>query len=259
VRILILGGTAQARELVAELRPREEHRIIFSLAGRTDEPALPDLPGGRVRVGGFGGAEGLAEFLRAESIDVLVDATHPFAQVISGHAATAAAEAGTRLLALRRPAWQAQPGDRWIHVPDVPAAAQQAAGLADDLCVFVTTGRMEAAAYARDERHTYLIRAVTAPDGALPPRRSVVLDRGPYTVAGESALMARHDVAALVTKNSGGPSTAAKLVAARQRGIPVIMVDPPVPPSGAEAFTSVAELAGALTRTDLYPVADASA
>jgi precorrin-6A/cobalt-precorrin-6A reductase len=259
VRILILGGTAQARELAAELSHREEHQIIFSLAGRTDEPALPDLPGGRVRVGGFGGADGLAEYLRAESIDVLVDATHPFARVISENAADAAFEAGTRLLALRRPPWRAQPGDRWVHVPDVPAAARHAAGLADGLCVFVTTGRMEAAAYAEDERHTYLFRAVTAPDGVLPPRHTVILDRGPYTVAGESALMERHGVAALVTKNSGGPSTAAKLDAARERGIPVIVVDPPAPPSRAEAFASVADLAGVLTRIDPYPVADASA
>ena len=242
VQILILGGTAQARELVEGLRIRGEHQIIFSLAGRTDAPALPDLPEGRLRVGGFGGAEGLSAFLRTESIDLLIDATHPFARVMSAHAADAARAAGVRLLALRRPAWTPQPGDRWTRVPDVRAAAGHCAALPDGLGVFVTTGRMELAAYAGDDRHPYLIRAVTAPDCPLPPRHTVVLDRGPYTVEAESELMARHGIGVLVTKNSGGSATAAKLTAARERGIEVIMVEPPAPPPGVETAATTADV-----------------
>ncbi|WP_194892177.1 cobalt-precorrin-6A reductase [Catenulispora pinisilvae] len=242
MRILILGGTAQARELATGLRSRNEYRIIFSLAGRTHEPALPDLPRGQLRVGGFGGVEGLRGYLRAESIDVLIDATHPFARVMSAHAVDAARTAGVRLLALRRPAWTAQPGDRWTHVPDVKTAAEHVAALADGRCVFVTTGRMELAAYAGDERHAYLIRAVTAPDGPLPPRHTVVLDRGPYSIEAEAQLMAHHDVGALVTKNSGGSATAAKLTAARRRGIPVTMVDPPAPAPGVETAATTADV-----------------
>jgi precorrin-6A/cobalt-precorrin-6A reductase len=251
VRVLILGGTASARELATELRSRDEHRIIFSFAGRTDEPTLPELSerqgahGTQVRIGGFGGIEGLAAYLRAEKIDVLIDATHPFATTISEHAVDAANAAGVRLLALHRLAWTAQPGDRWTHVPSVPDAAQHVAALphdGPDECVFVTTGRAELEAYAQDEQHAYLIRTVSPPTGALPPRHTVVLDRGPYTVEGESALMARYGVSALVTKNSGGEATAAKLTAARLRNIPVIIVDPPAPPAGVTAAATTAEI-----------------
>lgn len=251
MRILILGGTAQARELAAELCARDEHRIILSLAGRTGETALPVPSGSRLRVGGFGGADGLAAYLRCESIDVLIDATHPFAGAISENAAAASTESGIRLLAIRRPRWQARPGDRWTHVPDVASAAAHAAESADGLCVFVTTGRLEARAYASDQQHTYLIRTVTAPDGPLPPHHTLVLDRGPYTVAGETELMARHDVAVLVTKNSGGTSTSAKLTAARQRGIPVIMVDPPALPAVDEVYFEVAEVVRRVNRDHL--------
>jgi precorrin-6A/cobalt-precorrin-6A reductase len=238
VRVLILGGTASARELATELRSRDEHRIIFSFAGRTGEPTLPEASD--VRIGGFGGTEGLAAYLRAESIDVLIDATHPFAQAISEHAVGAANAAGVRLLALRRPAWTAEPGDRWTHVANVPDAARHVAALPDEGSLFVTTGRSELEAYAQDERHAYLIRTVSKPTGALPPRHTLVLDRGPYTVEGEAALMARHDVSALVTKNSGGESTEAKLTAARPRNLPVIIVDPPEPPAGVTSARTVA-------------------
>jgi precorrin-6A/cobalt-precorrin-6A reductase len=239
VRVLILGGTAEARALAAELHGRNGCRVVSSLAGRISQPVLPE---GEVRVGGFGGVDGLADYLRAEGIDTLVDATHPFAQVMSEHAALAAGRADVRLIALRRPGWSPQPGDWWIRVPDIDEAARHAAELPEGWCVFVTTGRRGLAAYARDERHIYLIRTVDPPDGALPPRRAVVLDRGPYTLDGETALMERHDVCALVTKNSGGASTEAKLIAARQRGIPVLIVDPPAPPAGVEAVDSVARV-----------------
>jgi precorrin-6A/cobalt-precorrin-6A reductase len=225
VRVLILGGTAEGRALAAELHGRDGCEVVSSLAGRT---ARPVEPAGAVRVGGFGGAGGLARHLREEAVDVLVDATHPFAATVSEHAARAAQETGTRLITLRRPEWPAEPGDRWVHVADVAAAAREAASVAEAGSVFVTTGRKDVGAYSADARHHYLIRTVEAPGGELPPRHTLLGDRGPYTVDGEGALMDEHRVCVLVTKNSGGALTAAKLVAARMRGIPVIMVDRPV-------------------------------
>jgi precorrin-6A/cobalt-precorrin-6A reductase len=244
VKVLILGGTAQARALAAELHGRDGCRVVSSLAGRTSRPTLPE---GEVRVGGFGGAEGLADYLRAEAIDVLVDATHPFAQDISAHAAQAAEATGVRLIALRRASWSRQPGDRWIHVPDIEGAAREAAATRDGGCVFVTTGAGGLAAYAADVRHPYLIRTVDPPTEALPPRRTIVLDRGPYAVEGETALMDEHEVCVLVTKNSGGELTKAKLTAARQRGIPVIMVDPPAPAAGVVSVETVAQVVSLLS------------
>lgn len=246
---MILGGTAEARALAAALNGREgNHVVVSSLAGRVAHPALPD---GQVRIGGFGGAEGLADYLRAEAFDALIDATHPFAAGISAQAAQAADGTGVRLVALRRPSWTAQPGDRWTHVPDIDDAARTAADLPeDDGCVFVTTGRGGLQAYARDQRHSYLIRSIEPPDPPLPPRHIVVLDRGPFTLEGETALLQRHAVHALVTKNSGGASTEAKLAAARLRGIPVIMLDPPAPADGVESAGSVAEVLGLLGLTE---------
>ena len=243
VRVLVLGGTAQARELAAELHGREGCRVVSSLAGRVSRPALPE---GEVRIGGFGGAGGLADYLRDEAIEVLIDATHPFAQVMSGQAAQAAEATGVRLIALRRPGWSPETGDRWIHVADIAEAARHAADLPDDECVFVTTGRGGLEQYAGDERHDYLIRTVDPPTETLPPRHVVVLDRGPYTVDGETALMERHGVSVLVTKNSGGSSTEAKLVAARRRGIPVVMIEPPAPRADVESVGTVAQAVGLL-------------
>jgi precorrin-6A/cobalt-precorrin-6A reductase len=237
VKVLILGGTAEARTLASDLHGREGCRVISSLAGRVGDPALPE---GEVRIGGFGGAGGLARYLRDESIDVLVDATHPFALHISAQAAQAADDAGIRLIALRRPGWSVQPGDRWVCVNDVTEAARFAAQLPEDDCVFVTTGRRDLEAYAADGRHAYLIRSIEPPDTALPPHHTIVLDRGPFTLDDEAALMEQHGVAALVTRNSGGEATEAKLAAARQRGIPVIIVDPPAPPVGVEVAADVA-------------------
>lgn len=254
VKVLVLGGTADARALAAELHQREGCHVVSSLAGRTSRPT--PVPGA-VRIGGFGGAEGLTRYLREEAIDVLIDATHPFADSISEHACLSAQAAGVRLIALRRPRWQAQPGDRWTHVADVAEAARVAAVTApEDGCVFVTTGRQGLENYAGDSRHRYLIRTIEPPTGALPPRCTVVLDRGPFTVEAETALLAKHNVSTLVTKNSGGGSVAAKLVAARRRAIPVILVDPPALPAVAETVETVAEAmaaAGAGERTASEP------
>jgi precorrin-6A/cobalt-precorrin-6A reductase len=249
VKVLILGGTAEARALAAALHRHQGcSAVVSSLAGRVTQPLLPE---GQVRIGGFGGAPGLAEYLRAEAFDAMVDATHPFAAGISAEAAQAADAAGVRLLALRRPSWSAQPGDRWTHVPDIDHAARCTAELPEDNpgCVFVTTGRRGLEAFAQDPRHTYVIRSIEPPGPPLPPRHIIVLDRGPFTLEDETALMERHAVSVLVTKNSGGAATEAKLTAARLRGIPVIVVDPPAPPDGVEQAPSVPDVLTLLNLT----------
>lgn len=236
VRILILGGTGEARELAAELTAAGIDSLS-SLAGRVRQPRLPDGP---VRIGGFGGADGLAAFLRAEGITTIIDATHPFAIAITRNAAEAASRTGVPLLVLRRPAWPADPS--WDAVPDIHAAAAAVRGWGGE-CVFLTTGRRDLGAFAADEEHRFLVRAVDPPDGPVPPHMTLVLDRGPYSVDGESALMREHGAGLLVTKNSGGPMTAAKLQAARDLGVRVIVVQRPPLPAGASVVATVAEAA----------------
>ena len=227
MRVLILGGTGEARSLAAEMATDQRFEATSSLAGRVRDPALPL---GDVRIGGFGGQDGLVDYLRAERIEAVVDATHPFAATISAHASGAARAARVPIVAVRRPGWTASPGDDWRRVPDITAAARAAAS-APDGCIFVTTGRRDLAAYAGDDRHDYLVRTVDQPQGAVPRRMTLVLDRGPFTAQDELSLMRRHDVRMLVTKDSGGDMTSAKLAAARELGIPVVMVDrPPLPP-----------------------------
>lgn len=238
MRILILGGTGEARELAAELAAAGID-VLSSLAGRVRQPRLPEGP---VRIGGFGGADGLAAFLRAEGITSIVDATHPFATAITRNAAEAASQAGVPLLVLRRTAWPEDPA--WDTVADIHAAAAAVRGWAGE-SVFLTTGRRDLGAFAADEKHRFLVRAVDPPGGddPVPPRMTLVLGRGPYTVDGESALMRDHGVGLLVTKNSGGPMTAAKLQAARDLGIQVIVVRRPPLPPGSSTVTTVAEAA----------------
>jgi precorrin-6A/cobalt-precorrin-6A reductase len=231
VRILILGGTGEARELAAALTAAGAD-LISSLAGRVSRPRLPDGP---VRVGGFGGADGLAAFLRAEGVTHVVDATHPFAETITANAAQAAEIAGLPRLVLRRPPWD--PGTSAEAVPDIRAAAAAVRAWPGQ-GVFLTTGRRDLGAFAADDRHRFLVRTVDPPDGPVPPRMTLLLDRGPYTVEGESALIREHRIGLLVTKNSGGPMTAAKLTAARELGVPVVMVErPPLPPGSPVAAT----------------------
>ena len=234
VRILILGGTGEARDLAAELVAAGVD-VLSSLAGRVRQPRLPDGP---VRVGGFGGAEGLAAFLRAEGITAVVDATHPFAGTITAHAARAASQAGVPLLILRRPEWEADPS--WDVVADIRDAAAAVRAWPGE-SVFLTTGRRDLDLFAADDRHRFLVRTVDPPEGPVPPHMTLVLDRGPYTVEGESALIRQHGVGLLVTKNSGGPMTAAKLRAARDLGVQVLMVARPPLPPGSAVVTTVAE------------------
>jgi precorrin-6A/cobalt-precorrin-6A reductase len=222
--ILILGGTAEARELAAEL-DGVGVPVVSSLAGRV---ANPRLPAGEVRVGGFGGPDGLARWLRDNGAAAVVDATHPFAQRISASAASACARAGVPLLRLERPGWSARPGDRWHRVCDLDAAAELLPHLGRR--VLLTTGRQGLAAFADVAECWFLVRCVDPPQPPLPARHEVLLDRGPYTLGGELALIDRHAIDVVVTKDSGGSLTEAKLDAARLRGLPVIVVERPPRP-----------------------------
>lgn len=235
MRVLVLGGTGEARALAAELARRPGVRVVSSLAGRVSDPALPV---GEVRIGGFGGVEGLVGYLRGERIDAVIDATHPFARTMTEHAVAAADVTRVPLVVLRRPGWQAQPGDDWTTVADIREAARVTAA-APEGCVFVTTGRRDLAAFAGDDRHTHLVRAVEPPEPPMPARTTVLLDRGPYTVDSETYLMRANGVVMLATKNSGGTMTRAKLVAARELGVPVVMVERPPVPSGARVVDTV--------------------
>lgn len=224
--ILILGGTGEGRRLAAELAADPEVAVTSSLAGRV---AAPRMPAGRVRVGGFGGADGLAAWLREHRVDVLVDATHPFAEAISRNAAHAATAVGVPLLALRRPGWTERPGDRWYPV----GSLEEAAGLLPRLGrrIFLTTGRQGLEAFAGLSGLSFLVRSVDPPEPPAPPLMRVLLDRGPFTLDGERELLREHRIEVLVSKDSGGDATAAKLTAARELGLPVVVVRrPPGPP-----------------------------
>lgn len=223
-RTLILGGTAEARELAAVLHA-DGHHVITSLAGRV---ARPRLPVGEVRIGGFGGPEALAAWLRAERIATVVDATHPFAERISASAARAADQAAVPLVRLERPGWSEGPHDRWHWVDGLEDAAALVSRLGSR--GLLTTGRQGLRAFAAVDDAWFLIRCVDPPDDPLPPRREVVLDRGPYTLEGELALIDGHAIDVVVTKDSGGDHTRAKLDAARARGLPVIVVRRPPRP-----------------------------
>ncbi|GLS52195.1 precorrin-6A reductase [Methylobacterium gregans] len=238
MRILILGGTGEASALARALAPRSDLACTLSLAGRTADPKPLPLP---TRIGGFGGPEGLAAYLRDERVERLIDATHPFAARISRNAALAAEAAGVPLLAVRRPAWARQPGDDWRAVASVPEAAD-AIGAAPRT-VFVTVGRNEAGAFARAPQHAYLVRTIEPLDGALPvPRLTEIRARGPFGAAAEADFMRGQGVEVLVSKNAGGPATYGKIEAARALGLPVIMVRRPEKP----AVACVDDAAGAL-------------
>ncbi|MFK4595533.1 cobalt-precorrin-6A reductase [Streptomyces pristinaespiralis] len=225
MHVLILGGTTEGRRLAETLHADGTVRVTSSLAGRV---ATPRMPPGEVRIGGFGGAEGMARWLREHDVGAVIDATHPFAGTISFNAALAAAEAHVPLLALRRPGWAPADGDDWHPVGSLEEAADRAAALGSR--VFLTTGRMGLASFAHIRDAWFLVRSVDAPEGACPPRMDVLLDRGPFTLDGERELLRRHRIDVLVTKDSGGAATAPKLTAAREAGVPVVIVRrPPVP------------------------------
>jgi precorrin-6A/cobalt-precorrin-6A reductase len=232
---MVLGGTAEARALAEALAARDGVAVLTSLAGAVLRPVLP---AGEVRVGGFGGVEGLAASLRTWQPDVLVDATHPFAATMTAHAVSAAALTSTPLLVLRRPPWTPSPGDRWTMASDIAATAGLVRALPPG-CVFLTTGRRDLGAFAEDSDHDYLVRSVDPPTGPRPPRTRLLHDRGPYTVEGELDILRVHHVDTLVTRNSGGDLTSAKLTAARQLGLPAVLIDRPPLPDGVQALPDV--------------------
>lgn len=202
----------------------------MSLAGRVAQPKAQAIP---VRIGGFGGASGLAQYLRDHAITHLVDATHPFAAQISANAVQAAKLAQTPLVALTRPPWVAGAGDIWHRVADMDAAVAALAG--PPARVLLALGRLHLAAFAAQPQHHYILRLVDAPDTPLPlPDCTVIVDRGPFTVANDTALMQAHGVQRIVCKNAGGTGAVAKLVAARALNLPVLMIDRPALPARPE-------------------------
>ncbi|AWW36621.1 cobalt-precorrin-6X reductase [Streptomyces sp. AS58] len=232
--VLVLGGTAEARELAGELAVRPGLRVTTSLAGRVSRPGAV---AGEVRIGGFGGAEGLAEWLRAHRVTAVVDATHPFAEKITANAARAAALAAVPAVVLRRPGWRPVPGDEWHPVASLRGAAELLPRLGSR--VLLTTGRLGLAAFAHLTGPHFVVRSVEPPDPPMPPDTEVLLARGPFTVAGESALLREHRIDVLVTKDSGGAATAAKLTAARELALPVVIVERPPLPEGAVVVPDV--------------------
>ncbi len=233
MRVLLLGGTAEARNLAGALVGRGDD-VLTSLAGSVSTPLVP---AGGVRVGSIGGVAGLVALLQTWRADALVDATHPFAAGVTAIGFEAAASTGVPLVVLRRPAWSPVPADNWTPVENIAAAADLVRDLPNG-CAFLTTGRRGLAAFAPDPR-PFLVRTIEAPTGELPQRMTLVQDRGPYTVEDETNLMRSYDVTVLVTKNSGGTMTAAKLTAARDLGVPVVMVERPALPVGAGPVDSV--------------------
>src|SRR6266849_5901438 len=226
MRVLILGGTMEARQLAERLAKQSDLAVTLSLAGRTTAPALPPVP---VRVGGFGGAQGLADYLLDQKVDVLIDATHPYAAMISMNAAAAAPRARVALLALRRPGWTPIAGDRWIDVADVVGAVQTLGNISRR--VFLALGRKEIEPFADAPQHSYLVRSVEAIMPPLKvPHAVYITGRGPFAEADERSLLKQHGIEVIVAKNSGGPATYGKIAAARALGLPVILLRRPLPP-----------------------------
>ena len=232
-KILILGGTAEARQVAAALNARGDSEVTLSLAGRTGNPVGQGVP---VRVGGFGGAEGLAAYLKENAIGLLVDATHRYAARISANGAEAVRHAGVPTLALRRPGWERMNDDRWTEVDDVAGAAH-ALGSAPRH-VFLTLGRQEVHAFEAVPQHFYLVRSVDPVEPPLAlPHVETILARGPFETADELKLLERHGIDAVVSKNSGGAATYGKIAAARALGIEVVMVRRPALPDVPSAPT----------------------
>jgi precorrin-6A/cobalt-precorrin-6A reductase len=245
-RILILGGTTEARGLAERLAARTELDITLSLAGRTTAPVALPVP---VRTGGFGGVEGLADYLQRQRVGALIDATHPFAQIISANAAEAARRTGVPFLAVHRPAWTKTGGDRWTEVDDVAGAVVTLGQ--HSRRVFVALGRNELGPFGAALQHHYLIRSVDPVEPPLPlPYVSYVTDRGPFSEADDHALLVAHRIEVVIAKNSGGNATYGKIAAARALGLEVIMLRrPSLPdtPAVATVDEAVAWLDQALT------------
>jgi precorrin-6A/cobalt-precorrin-6A reductase len=230
--VLLLGGTSEAYALAERLAAQPGIRLINSLAGRTSKPRLP---AGETRIGGFGGVDGLVGYVRAEGVAAVIDATHPFAATMGRHAADACARTGLPLLRLERPAWSSRPGDRWLMVDSWDEALAQLHDLGGRR-VLLAVGRQELAPFAAVDGIWFLIRTLTRPQ-PMPPfaDHELLIARGPFDLVHERALLADRQIDAVVCKNSGGEATAAKLEAARELGIPVIMRRRPERPGVATA------------------------
>lgn len=223
MRVLVLGGTSEASQLAALLAGRSDIEATLSFAGRTKAPVAPPIP---FRVGGFGGPEGLGLYLKAQCIDVLVDATHPFAEQMSRHAMIAAAREKVPLIVLSRPPWRPEPGDHWTHAPDMGGAV--AALGREEKRVLLTVGRLQLQAFEPAPQHFYLIRSIDPVEPAPNlPRHRVIAARGPFAPAAEESLLRDENIDVIVTKNSGAAAVFGKIVAARNLGVPVIMVERP--------------------------------
>ncbi|MFT4117648.1 cobalt-precorrin-6A reductase [Bradyrhizobium sp.] len=220
-RALILGGTADASQLAAEIA-RAGLDAIYSYGGRTRAPADQPLP---TRIGGFGGADGLAGYIRREAITHVIDATHPFAAEMSRNAIEACASTATPLIALERAPWTKAPGDRWIEIADIEAAV--AALPEAPANVFLAIGRQHIAPFAGKPQHVYTLRFVDPPEAPLPFAAKVIVSRGPFTFEAELDMMRKRDIGWIVARNSGGDGARAKIGAARTLGLPVIMISRP--------------------------------
>jgi len=237
MKILILGGTTEARELAGVLAGRADLAVTLSLAGRTVTPVPQPVP---VRTGGFGGAEGLAAYLRDERIEALIDATHPYAGIISANAVRAAAQANVPFLALRRAAWQQMRGDQWIEAANV-AEAVEVLGKAPRR-VFLALGRKEIEPFEAAPQHIYLVRSVDPVDPPLAVPHAIYLTaRGPFGEADDRALLERHRIDVIVAKNSGGEASYGKIGAARALHLPVVMLPRPALPE-AESVQKVEDV-----------------
>ncbi|MBD2215237.1 cobalt-precorrin-6A reductase [Nostoc linckia FACHB-104] len=227
-KVLILGGTGDAAEIAARVAIIPGVEAIASLAGRTRQPSIPS---GNVRIGGFGGVAGLVSYLQEMSIDFVIDATHPFASQISWNAAAATAEVGIPRLLFNRPAWEKVNGDRWIEVDSITDAAAALSNQAQR--VFLTVGRQELSAFAQLEEIWFLMRVIDPPSpDALTPSGLVLCDRGPFALDNEREILIHHQIDTIVSKNSGGDATYAKIIAARELDIQIVMVKrPAIPPS----------------------------
>ncbi|QNP29866.1 cobalt-precorrin-6A reductase [Cylindrospermopsis curvispora] len=239
IRVLILGGTGDAIEITNKINHIPEIQAIASWAGRTRNPVMPP----NVRIGGFGGVPGLVEYLREQKIDILIDATHPFADSISWNADRAAREVGIPRLLFHRPGWEKEAGDNWIEVGNhrEAAAILHNQSMSHQVFknqinpikrVFLTIGRQEIAAFAHLERIWFLMRMIDPPavDSKI-PCGEILFNRGPFDLRDEREILTRYNIDAIVSKNSGGSATYPKIIAAREMGIPVVMVKrPPLPP-----------------------------
>ena len=242
-RLLILGGTGEAAKLATQAAQLQGVEVITSLAGRTRRPVTPS---GMVRIGGFGGDAGLVDYMRQQHIDLLIDATHPFAAQISFNAATAAQICSLPHLLLVRPAWEPVEGDHWIAVESIAAAVSILPRVAQR--VFLTTGRQDLAAFALLTDLWFLMRMVDppTPDTPVPPG-TLVLERGPFALKNERELLQTYAIEAIVSKNSGGEATYAKITAARELALPVVMIQRPPTPGG-EQVTDVEAALGWLAQ-----------